>query len=80
MLSDRLDFFPFWLEYFIHLESTVVTHVSTNQMVQFASGTVYQGDEAITEQSMTTEFPSILKQIFCSLRSIFKENLEKKFK
>lgn len=38
MLLECLDFFFFfWKEYFIHLESEMVTYVTINQMVKFDS-------------------------------------------
>lgn len=78
MLLDCRDFFfffdfVFWLEYFIHLESDMVTYVTINQMVKFDRRAIYQGDKLITFRTVYDNWVSLhLEPNILFLNSVFK--------
>lgn len=76
MLLDCLldSFFAFfWLKYFIHLESEMVTYVTINQMVKFDSWAIYQGDKLITFKTVYDNWISLhLESNILFLNSVFK--------
>lgn len=65
--------FVFWLEYFIHLESDMVTYVTINQMVKFDRRAIYQGDKLITFRTVYDNWVSLhLEPNILFLNSVFK--------